>query len=156
MADGAIFSINISRDGVPKRPTSSAWIGVDGVEGDRQRDRRYHGGADRAVSLYSFELIQALQAEGHSVAPGSLGENLTLTGIDWSLMIPGAQLEAGPVLLELTSYVAPCRNVARSFINLEFVRVSQKVNPGWSRLYARVLAEGIVTPGLSAFVIRDS
>jgi MOSC domain-containing protein YiiM len=156
MADGAIFSINVSRDGVPKRPTSSAWIGVDGVEGDRQRDRRNHGGPDRAVSLYSFELIQALQAEGHSVEPGSLGENLTLTGIDWSLMIPGARLEVGPVLLELTSYVVPCRSVAPSFINSEFVRVSQKVNPGWSRLYARVLAEGIVMPGLSALVIRDS
>ena len=29
----------------------------------------------------------------------------------------------------------------------EFTRVSQKVHPGWSRYYARVLKEGIVTTG---------
>jgi MOSC domain-containing protein YiiM len=155
MAGGTVFSINISRGGVPKRPAASAWIAVDGVEGDGHRNRQLHGGADRAVSLYSLELIQALQAEGHPLEPGSLAENLTLAGIDWSLMVPGAQVEVGPVLLELTSYVHPCRNVSASFLNGEFVRVSQKVHPGWSRLYARVLEEGMVTPGLSAFVICD-
>ena len=149
MADGSVFSVNVSRGGVPKRPTASAWIGVDGVEGDGHRNRHLHGGSDRAVSLYSLELIQALRAEGHPVEPGSLAENLTLTGIDWSLMVPGAHVEVGPVLLELTSYVHPCRNVSESFINGEFVRISQKVHPGWSRLYARVLEEGIVTPGLA-------
>jgi MOSC domain-containing protein YiiM len=155
MPGATVFSINISRDGVPKRPASSAWIGVDGVEGDRQRNLQLHGGADRAVSLYSFDLIQALRAEGHPVEPGSLAENLTLAGVDWSLMVPGAYVEVGPVLLQLTTYVNPCRNVSDSFINGEFMRVSQKAHPGWSRLYARVLEEGIVTPGLSAFVIRD-
>ena len=155
MAEGTVFSINISRSGVPKRPAASAWIGADGVEGDGHRNRQLHGGPDRAVSLYSIDLIQALRAEGHPVEPGSLAENLTLAGIDWSLMVPGARVEVGPVLLELTSYVHPCRNVSASFINGEFVRISQKVHPGWSRLYARVLEEGMVTPGLRALVICD-
>jgi MOSC domain-containing protein YiiM len=149
MAGATVFSINISRGGVPKRPAPSAWVGIDGVEGDGQRNRQLHGGADRAVSLYSLDLIQALQAEGHPLEPGSLAENLTLSGIDWSLMVPGAQLEVGPVLLELTSYVHPCKNVRASFINGEFTRVSQKLRPGWSRLYARVLEEGTITPGMS-------
>jgi MOSC domain-containing protein YiiM len=125
------------------------------VEGDGQRNRQLHGGPDRAVSLYSLDLIHALQAEGHPVEPGSLAENLTLTGIDWSLMVPGAQLEVGAVLLELTSYVHPCKNVSASFLDGYFVRVSQKVHPGWSRLYARVLEEGTVTPGLPAIVICE-
>ena len=139
---------------MPKRATRSAWIGVTGVEGDRQRNLRVHGGPNRAVSLYSLELIQALQAEGHPVVPGSLGENLTLTGIDWSRMVPGALLEAGPVLLELTSYTAPCKNISESFTNADIVRVSQKVHPGWSRLYARVLEEGVVTPGLACDIVQ--
>jgi MOSC domain-containing protein YiiM len=155
MPDGIVFSINVARGGVPKRPAASAWVGVGGVEGDGQRNRQLHGGPDRAVSLYSLELIQALRAEGHPVEPGSLAENLTLAGLDWSLMVPGVQVEVGPVLLELTSYIHPCKNISASFINGEFVRVSQKVRPGWSRLYARVLEEGLVTPGLSAIVICD-
>ena len=149
MADARLFSINVSRGGVPKRPAASAWIGVDGVEGDRQRNRQLHGGLDRAVSIYSLDLIEALRAEGHPVEPGSLAENLTLAGIDWSLMVPGARVEVGPVLLELTSYVHPCTNVSASFIDGEFTRISQKVHPGWSRLYARVLEEGMVTIGVT-------
>ena len=89
------------------------------------------------------------------MGPGSLAENLTLAGIDWSLMVPGARLEVGPVLLELTSYVHPCKNVSASFIEGEFTRVSQKVRPGWSRIYARVLEEGLITPGLPVSVICD-
>jgi MOSC domain-containing protein YiiM len=148
MPGANVFSINVSRGGVPKRPAAAAWIGVYGVEGDGQRNRQLHGGADRAVSLYSLELIEALRTEGHPVEPGSLAENLTLAGIDWSLMVPGVQVEVGPVLLELTSYVHPCRNVSASFMNGDFARVSQKVHPGWSRLYARVLEEGMLTPGM--------
>jgi MOSC domain-containing protein YiiM len=147
MAGGSVFSVNVSPGGVPKRPAASAWIGIYGIEGDGQRNRQLHGGPDRAVSVYSLNLIEALRAEGHPVEPGSLAENLTLAGIDWSLMVPGAMVEVGPVLLELTSYVHPCKNVSASFINGDVARVSQKVHPGWSRLYARVLEEGLVSPG---------
>jgi len=152
MPGGTISSVNISGGGVPKRPTSSAWIHAAGVEGDRQRLLQFHGGPDRAVSLYSYELIQALQAEGHPIVPGSIGENLTLAGINWAQMRPGALVEVGPVLLELTAYAAPCRQISASFTNAEFVRVSQKLHPGWSRLYARVLEEGMVKPTLACNV----
>jgi MOSC domain-containing protein YiiM len=153
--NGSIFAINISDGGVPKHATRSAWIGVNGVEGDRQRNQTLHGGPNRAVCLYSLELIQRLQAEGHPIVPGSIGDNLTLAAIDWSAMVPGALLEAGPVLLELTSYTAPCRNIRDSFRGGDFSRVSHKVHPGWSRLYARVLEEGLVTPGMP-LAIRNS
>jgi MOSC domain-containing protein YiiM len=152
--NGSIFAINVSNGGVPKRAIPSAWIAIHGVEGDRQRNRMVHGGPNRAVCLYSLELIQALQAEGHPIGPGSIGENLTLTGIDWSAIVPGALVEAGSVLLELTSYTAPCRNIRDSFVDEDFTRVSQKLKPGWSRIYARVLEEGILTPGMP-FLIRD-
>lgn len=144
---GAVHSINISNGGVPKRPRESCFVGVNGLQGDRQRDLRYHGGPDRAVCLYSLDLIQALQAEGHSITPGSIGENLTVEGVDWSRMLPGARVELGAVVLELTDYAAPCNNIAPSFQRRQYVRVNQKVNGGWSRLYARVLTEGTVRVG---------
>lgn len=147
MPEAAVHSINVSDGGVPKHAVGSAWIDVDGVEGDRQRDLRYHGGPDRAVALYSFELMQSLQREGHPIAPGSIGENLTLSGLDWSLVIPGARMHVGDVLLELTTYTAPCKKIAASFANEQFARISQNLHPGWSRLYARVLNAGTVRLG---------
>jgi len=144
---GVLHSINVSNGGVPKRPRDAAQLRISGVSGDRQRDLRYHGGPTRAVSLYSLELIQALQAEGHRLEPGAIGENLTLAGVAWSSMAPGATLEIGAALLELTAFAAPCTNLLPYFRDGEFKRVSQKVHPGWSRLYARVLREGTVKVG---------
>jgi MOSC domain-containing protein YiiM len=144
---GVVHAINISKGGVPKLPRDSCYVGVTGLEGDRQRDLRYHGGPDRAVCLYSLALIDALQAEGHSITPGSIGENLTVDGADWSQMVPGARVEVGLVLLELTDYAAPCSNIAGSFQRRQYARVNQKVHAGWSRLYARVLTAGTVRVG---------
>ena len=142
-----LHAINISNGGVPKLPRPSCFVGFNGLEGDRQRDLRYHGGPDRAVCLYSLDLIEALRAEGHSITPGSIGENLTVKGVDWAAMKPGAKVAVGEVLLQLTDYAAPCNNIAPCFQRRQYVRVNQKVNAGWSRLYARVLAEGTVRLG---------
>jgi MOSC domain-containing protein YiiM len=147
MNEGKVFSVNVSAGGVPQRPIASAAIRLDGVQGDRQRDLRYHGGRDRAVLLYSLELIRLLQAEGHAITPGSIGENLTLTGFDWAAMKPGLQLEIGEVLLEITKEAPPCAKISGSFQSGRFSRVSEKEHPGWSRFCARVLREGTVAGG---------
>ena len=144
---GVVHAINVSNGGVPKLPRESCFVGVNGLEGDRQRDLRYHGGPERAVCLYSLDLIRALQAEGHSIEPGSIGENLTLTDVDWARMVPGARVEVGAVVLQLTDYAAPCSNIARSFERRQYARVNQKIHAGWSRLYARVLTEGTLRVG---------
>lgn len=144
---GRVHSINVSSGGVPKFLRGSARVSINGVEGDRQRDLRYHGGPDRAVSLYSLDLIEALQCEGHPITPGSIGENLTLAGLAWETVATGVSIEIGAVVLEVTRPAAPCLKIAGSFLNGEFVRVSHKVRAGWSRFYARVLQEGMVTVG---------
>lgn len=144
---GTLASINVSNGGVPKQARPSAVIGTEGVEGDRQRDRRYHGGPERAVSLYSLERLQALQAEGHPIAPGSTGENLTIAGLDWDEVRPGGRLAVGDVLLEVTRPAHPCKTIVGSFRNGDISRLSEKVHPGWSRYYARVLRGGTVHVG---------
>jgi len=144
---GILHSINVSNGGVPKLLQSHAQVHADGVEGDRQEDRIFHGGPDRAVCVYSLELIEALQREGHPIVPGAIGENLTTHGVDWVDIRPGTRLEIGDVLLEVTRSTTPCHKIAAAFRDGVFTRVSQKVHPGWSRYYARVLREGIVTTG---------
>src|SRR5262249_54880277 len=114
-AYGRVVAINRSGGGVPKLQVEEALITGSGVEGDRQRNLKLHGGPDRAVVLYSMENIQALVAEGHTITPGSVGENLTLEGIDWSLMTLGAELQIGPVRLQITKYAIPCQNLKDLF-----------------------------------------
>jgi MOSC domain-containing protein YiiM len=147
MQPGRLESINVSDGGVPKRAVPEASVAFSGLSGDRQRDLRYHGGPDRAVSLYSAEVIAALAAEGHPIAAGTTGENLTLAGVPWSEVRPGLEVCVGPVRLVVTSYAAPCRNIAGSFAENAFGRISQKTHPGWSRVYARVLEPGVVRVG---------
>jgi MOSC domain-containing protein YiiM len=143
-----LYQINISDGGVPKRPVLEAVITKTGVEGDRQRNLNVHGGPDRAVCLYSQELIERLQDEGHSIEAGSSGENLTLAGLEWEKLKLGDRLQIGPeVQIEIMNYTTPCDQNAQWFRDRDYKRVSQKKNPGWSRLYAKVLREGVVRPG---------
>jgi MOSC domain-containing protein YiiM len=117
------------------------------VSGDRQNDRRFHGGPDRAVTLFSQERIDLLRAEGHSIQPGSTGENLTVSGLDWDALVPGIRLRVGEAELEITRYASPCAKISGSFIGGNFKRLAQDVHPGWSRLCAKVVTEGTVRPG---------
>ena len=146
--NGRIVQISVSPGGVPKTPVPSADVKSTGVEGDAQRDLEHHGGPDRAVCLFSLEQIQALQAEGHPVGPGALGENVTIEGIDWTRIAPGVRLRLGPQLvLEITRYTSPCLNIRPAFSHGDSSRVSQKRHPGWSRVYAQVIVAGRIQTG---------
>ncbi|HTV54721.1 MAG TPA: MOSC domain-containing protein [Terriglobia bacterium] len=144
---GRLTSINRSDGGVPKKPVAEVLITESGLTGDRQRDLRYHGGPDRAVLLYSMELIRALQKEGHSIDAGATGENLTVSGLDWKLVVPGTEIRVAAVRLLVTKYAPPCHNISGCFLNGDITRVAQKVHPGWSRVCAKVLAPGTVRVG---------
>lgn len=146
--DGRIFQLNRSGGGVPKLGVREAFLDANGLEGDKQRDLRFHGGPERALCLFSLELILELQAEGHPVFPGSVGENVTVVGLEWPRVGPGARLSLGDeALVEITSYTSPCKTIAASFDGGDFKRISQKVRPGDSRLYARVLRPGRLSVG---------
>jgi MOSC domain-containing protein YiiM len=152
--EGRIFQLNVSNGGVPKLAVREALLTPTGLEGDRQRDLRYHGGPDRALCLFALERLLELQAEGHPIFPGSTGENLTVAGLEWPGLAPGARLALGEeAVVEVTSYTAPCKNIAASFKGGEFKRISQKVHPGHSRLYARVLSPGRLFVGQTVTLI---
>ena len=142
---GTLVSINISGGGVPKNGISDAQVSRLGLVGDAQNDTKHHGGTERAVCVYSLERISSLQDEGHPIDVGTAGENLTVEGIDWDLVVPGVQLHVGDdVFLEVASFTNPCKTIRESFIDGKFVRIAQKLYPGWSRVYARVISEGQV------------
>ncbi|MBD1874656.1 MOSC domain-containing protein [Nodosilinea sp. FACHB-131] len=150
---GRVVQINISSGGVPKLPVPAGEVTLAGLEGDRQRNLKFHGGPDRALCLWSLEVIELLRQEGHPIAPGSVGENFTLAGLNWASLAPGSQLYLGnQVRLEITDYAVPCRTIMGWFSDRRFSRISQKHHPGSSRLYARVLQGGWVRTGDRASV----
>jgi len=154
---GAVDQVSVSAGGVPKRAVPEATITTGGVSGDRQRNTKLHGGPERAVCLFSADVIDRLQAEGHPIAPGTAGENITLRGIDWSLVQPGTRLRLGEAaLLQVTRYTTPCANITDSFAGGRIDRINVKRYPGESRVYARVLAEGMVRPGDRAELLADA
>ena len=145
---GVLASINMSGGGVPKRRVADAKVSRLGLLGDTQNDKEHHSGPERAVCVYSLERIHALQQEGHPIDVGTAGENVTVEGIDWDLVVPGARIKLGDeVLLEVASFTSPCKTIKESFIDGKFARISEKLHPGWSRVYARVLTEGEIRFG---------
>lgn len=146
---GEVAFVHASNGGVPKRTLGRAVVGYRGIVGDRQDDRRNHGRVWQALCLWSTEVIDRLRSEGHPVAPGTAGENLTLSGIDWSALRPGTRLDfadGGP-LVETTMWAAPCKTIAESFTERDFRRIDAVRQPGSARLYAKVLRDGVVRPG---------
>jgi MOSC domain-containing protein YiiM len=79
---------------------------------------------------------------------------LTIAGLQWAELVPGRRLEIGEVAIELAGYAHPCANIAEFFHDRNASRVSQKVYPGWSRLYARVVKEGTVRVGDPVRMVR--
>ena len=144
---GRVAQISISNGGVPKLRILEAQVTALGIVGDRQRDRRYHGGPERAICAFSLEVIEALAREGHPIAPGTTGENLTVSGIDWALVVPGTKLIIGEVELEMASFAAPCRTIQQSFFRAKFKRISHKHHPKECRAYFRVNHEGTIREG---------
>lgn len=143
---GTVQQVNVSPGGVPKAPVGGAKITRRGVVGDRQRDVRHHGHPWQALCLFSAERIAALKAEGHPIDFGSTGENLTLSGLDWSELRSGWRLLIGEIECELTLPTVPCSKNAPFFLQGDFRRMSYDRHPGWSRWYASVRREGRVEP----------
>lgn len=156
ISNGMISSVNVNPEGgVPKYSVNSARLCVGGVEGDLQKDTKHHGGPDRAVCLFSSELMGELNKEGHNFHPGAVGENLTISGIDWSGLSAGIRLAIGESVIEITKPASPCSTIEHVFSDSRFSRISEKKNPGWSRWYARVIKEAEVFKGDSVSIFHS-
>lgn len=144
---GRVDSLQASGGGAPKSSIPRAEIGPRGVLGDVQGNRRNHGRPWQAICLYSSDLIEALQVEGHPITAGGTGENLTIGGIDWSRMRGGLTITIGEVVLRTSSPAAPCHKIGDCFTERHWNRIDHVERPGWARWYASVLSGGTVSPG---------
>ena len=144
---GVLAQLNVSNGGMPKSPVMFARVTAGGIEGDRQRNLKYHGGPDRAVCVYSEELYEELRDAGIDVSAGAVGENFTTRGVDLRKLAKGDRLRIGGeggqggCVIELTDVRVPCNQLKKWDPELPELIVGRS---GW---VARVIEEGIVRPG---------
>ena len=144
---GEIIAVCIrGQRGIPKVPQLLGTLVADhGLAGDR-----HAGSRTRQVSLLDEALLQELAALGMPVAPGVLGENLTVRGLSFAALRPGDRLRAGEqALLEVVEPRVPCRTLTPIDPRLPEVIV------GRAGLLCRVLTGGPVAPADIIEVAND-
>ena len=127
---------------MPKHPILRARVTRFGVDGDVQRNTKYHGGPNRAVCIYSEELYEWLREQGVNVSSGQIGENFTTRGLDLQKLGKGDLLKVGPTcVVEITDVRTPCSNLKKWDVDLPELIIGRS---GW---VAKVVVEGDVAPG---------
>jgi len=140
-----------ARTGIDKRPvTAPVRVGRLGLVGDTICDTRNHGGPDQAVYAYASEDTEWWQAEladelAFELGPGSLGENLTLRGVEVTNSVIGERWRIGGVILQVAVPRLPCSTFA-SYWNVDRL-VKRFTQAGRTGAYLRVLAEGELAAG---------
>jgi MOSC domain-containing protein YiiM len=146
---GRLQQLNISSGGMPKKPIESAMVTVDGVKGDWQKNRKYHGGPNRAICIYSEELYQGLRDSGMNVKNGDIGENFTTRGINLQHLKKGDRLKVGECIIELADIRVPCHQLRKWDADLPELIVGRS---GW---VAKVVKEGMVKTG-DAIIVNEN
>jgi MOSC domain-containing protein YiiM len=142
-----VLSVNISPGGIPKLPIDSVSALKSGLQGDG-RNHAKHILPDRAVSLWDYELLQHLVAEGFSsLKPGAAGENLTVTRLNVQSMTAGTLLRIGDTVLKLEQPRKPCYVLDAIDPCLKDAIV------GRCGYLASVVREGTIRPGMQIEVI---
>jgi len=94
------------------RCSSTIQFTTEGITGDQQADRRVHGGPEKAVHLYPAshyrQLAEQFPEARALLVPGTLGENLSVDGLDESQVHIGDIWQLGGVLLQLCQPRNPC------------------------------------------------
>jgi MOSC domain-containing protein YiiM len=148
-ATGSVVQLSTSGGGVPKLPVDGVEVDHGGVVGDVQAARQHHGRPWQALCIWSSEVIDALAAAGHPIAPGRAGENVTIAGLDWPRVRPGAELQLGEVRCRVAAFAIPCSKNARWFLERRVDTMHHEAGPV-SRVYATVVRPGRIATGDAA------
>ncbi|BDP41277.1 molybdenum cofactor biosynthesis protein [Deinococcus aetherius] len=133
--------------GICKHPVPGrVRVTVEGLDGDRVMNRKYHGGPDQAVYVYTQEDYDHWAGVlGRAPEPGFFGENLLVGGLESAGVRVGERFRVGTVLLEVTAPRIPCATLGARLEDAGFVKAFARARrPGF---YTRVLETGDVGRG---------
>lgn len=135
------WASSIARDPVD----GPAVLETRGFVGDRAT-QPYHGSLDLAVCLHSLAHYRFWNEHyGMRLAPGGVGENLTLDGADETTVCVGDVFQIGSARLQISAPRTPCDTQARRVGRADWVALTlQTMRTG---MYARVLRPGSLQAG---------
>ena len=135
---GKVRAVCISeKRGTQKKNIESAvFVENWGIEGDA-----HAGNWHRQISLLSEETIAAFKARGAEVTDGAFGENLVVSGYDFTKFPIGTRFTCKDVVLELTQIGKECHHGCEIF-----QKMGECIMPK-EGVFARVIREGIIRPG---------
>lgn len=120
-----------------------------GLDGDAQADLSVHGGPEKAVYGYAashyLQWANDFPTRAERFMPGSMGENLTIAGIDEGDLRVGDVHAIGSALLQVCQPRQPCFKLALALGEARLAKAM--VRSGRSGWYYRVLREGAITAG---------
>ncbi len=131
-----------------KNPVQGAVaLGTEGFAGDQQADRRYHGGPDKAVLVYSHDHYGPWHAElfPEPLPVGAFGENILVSAMSEADVCIGDVYDLGEARVQVSQPRKPCGKQARRWGIADLVE--QMNRRGWTGWYLRVLREGRVQAG---------
>ena len=117
-----------------------------GIERDVICDKKNHGGPDQALYIYGGADYEWWSKElGKELAPGTFGENLTISELESDKFNIGDYLHIGEVSLQVTAPRIPCGTFATRMSDPQWVKKFKAAErPG---LYCRVLTSGTIQAG---------
>jgi MOSC domain-containing protein YiiM len=71
-------------------------VEFQGIEGDAKG-----GATDRQINVMHAEMLEQLSAQGFKVAPGELGEQIIVAGLDPAALAKGTRLRLGSAVIEV-------------------------------------------------------
>jgi MOSC domain-containing protein YiiM len=137
------------RTGIVKQWRDRVEVAAEGIAGDVQADRRFHGGPDKAVHHFPADhyvaLARRFPAAAGRLGPGSLGENVSTLGWTDADVAIGEVYGTATVLLQVTQPRSPCWKINERLGEPDAARwIAGEGCTGW---YCRVLAGGELRAG---------
>jgi MOSC domain-containing protein YiiM len=109
--------------------------------GDEQADLVNHGGADKAVCVYSYEhYAHWEQSLEQSLSLGAFGENMTVLGMLEHDICIGNIYRIGETLVQVSQPRQPCYKLGLRYDRADLPLLVQQT--GFTGFYIRVLQEG--------------
>lgn len=135
--------------GIDKGAVQSAKIDELGMVDDVQVDKRFHGGPERALHQYALKsyerIIKRFPLLHKTALPGSIGENLTVNGMNDTNVCIGDTYQMGTLTVQVSSPRIPCWKISHKMNMPDLDKfVAEKQITGW---YYRVLEGGTLFLG---------
>jgi len=117
-----------------------------GIEGDLKGGR-----GKRQLNVMRTETLAELSAQGRKVAPGEMGEQLVLSGVDPTSLAPGSRLRLGSIaIIEITLPRTGCDR-------FEHIQGTSKESvDGRLGVMARVITGGAIAVGDAVAVVANT